>query len=281
MIEFVAFILTHGRPDNIKTIPTLRRHGYTGPIHLIIDDQDQTAAEYFELDFPVHQFNKEQVASQTDCGNNFERYSGIIHARNVCAQIASQIQCKYWIQLDDDYTRFEWRFYEFGNPQPIWNLDKVWASMLTFYKQTPTTTIAMAQGGDYIGGKDNSGAKRQTLKRKAMNSFICSHDRPVKFVGTFNEDVNTYVTLGSRGVLFFTNPFVNLVQTTTQSQKGGMTDQYLNNGTYVKSFTTVTMAPSCVRISTVGDKRPRIHHHIMWNYAVPKIVSAQLKKVSK
>lgn len=281
MSEFVAFILTHGRPDNIKTIPTLRRHGYTGPIHLIIDDQDARAAEYFELDFPVHQFNKEQLASQTDCGNNFERYSGIIHARNVCSLIASKIQCKYWIQLDDDYTRFEWRFYEFGNPQPIWNLDKVWTSMLTFYKHTSTTTIAMAQGGDYIGGKDNAGAKRQTLKRKAMNSFICSHDRPVKFVGTFNEDVNTYVTLGSRGVLFFTNPFVNLVQTTTQSQKGGMTDQYLNNGTYVKSFTTVTMAPSCVRISTVGDKRPRIHHHIMWNYAVPKIVSAQFKKASK
>ena len=28
-------------------------------------------------------------------------------------------------------------------------------------------------------------------------------------------------TLGARGVLFFTNPFANLVQTTTQSQKGG------------------------------------------------------------
>ena len=278
MSELVAFILTHGRPDNIKTIPTLRRHGYTGPIHLIIDDQDARAAEYFELDFPVHQFNKEQLASQTDCGDNFGQMATITHARNASYQIAKEIGVRYWIQLDDDYTRFEWRFYEFGNPQPIWNLDKVWESMLTFYKQTPTTTIAMAQGGDYIGGKDNAGAKRQTLKRKAMNSFICSNDRPLKFVGTFNEDVNTYVTLGARGVLFFTNPFVNLVQTTTQSQKGGITELYLNFGTYVKAFTTVTMAPSCVRISTVGDKRPRIHHHILWNYAVPKIVSQSLKK---
>ena len=36
--------------------------------------------------------------------------------------------------------------------------------------------------------------------RKAMNSFICSVDRPFQFVGRINEDVNTYVLLGSRGV---------------------------------------------------------------------------------
>lgn len=278
MVEFVAFILTHGRPDNLKTPATLRKHGYTGPIHLIIDDQDQRAAEYFELDFPVHQFNKEQVASQTDRGDNFGQMATITHARNASYQIAQKIGAKYWIQLDDDYTRFEWRFYEFGNPAMIFDLDRVWASMLTFYQTCPAVTVAMSQGGDFIGGKQNAGAKRQTLKRKAMNSFICTNARPLKFVGTFNEDVATYVTKGMRGELFFTVPFVNLVQTTTQSQAGGITELYLSFGTYVKAFSTVTMAPSCVRVGMIGDKRPRIHHHILWNYAVPKILSPSLKK---
>ena len=278
MVEFVAFILTHGRPDNLKTPATLRKHGYTGPIHLIIDDQDQRAAQYFELDFPVHQFNKEQVASQTDRGDNFGQMATITHARNASYQIAQEIGAKYWIQLDDDYTRFEWRFYEFGNPAMIFDLDRVWSSMLTFYQTCPAVTVAMSQGGDFIGGKDNAGAKRQTLKRKAMNSFMCTNSRPLQFIGTFNEDVATYVTKGMRGELFFTVPFVNLVQTTTQSQSGGITELYLSFGTYVKAFSTVTMAPSCVRVGMIGDKRPRIHHHILWNYAVPKILSPSLKK---
>lgn len=278
MVEFVAFILTHGRPDNLKTPATLRKHGYTGPIHLIIDDQDQRAAQYFELDFPVHQFNKEQVASQTDRGDNFGQMATITHARNASYLIAQKIGAKYWIQLDDDYTRFEWRFYEFGNPAMIFDLDRVWASMLAFYQTCPAVTVAMSQGGDFIGGKENAGAKRQTLKRKAMNSFMCTNARPLQFVGTFNEDVATYVTKGMRGELFFTVPFVNLVQTTTQSQAGGITELYLSFGTYVKAFSTVTMAPSCVRVGMIGDKRPRIHHHILWNYAVPKILSPSLKK---
>ena len=38
--DFVAFILTHGRADNVITYNTLRNHGYTGRIVLIIDDED-------------------------------------------------------------------------------------------------------------------------------------------------------------------------------------------------------------------------------------------------
>lgn len=61
-------------------------------------------------------------------------------------------------------------------------------------------TLAIGQGGDYIGGEKatrfNDGIQPM---RKAMNSFICSVDRPFQFIGRINEDVNTYVLLGSRG----------------------------------------------------------------------------------
>ena len=39
--EFAAFILTHGRPDNVLTYDSLKKAGYTGRIVLIIDNEDK------------------------------------------------------------------------------------------------------------------------------------------------------------------------------------------------------------------------------------------------
>lgn len=35
---FVALILTHGRPDNVHTVKTLRKCGYTGDIIIVLDN---------------------------------------------------------------------------------------------------------------------------------------------------------------------------------------------------------------------------------------------------
>lgn len=278
MDEFIVFILTHGRPDNLRTVTTLRKQGYTGQIHLIIDDQDSRADEYFALDLPVHQFNKSQLASQTDCGDNFAQMATITHARNASYQIAQKIGAKYWTQLDDDYHAFNWRFYAYGNPKKIHDLDRVWAALLSFYKAVPASCVAMSQGGDWIGGKNNQAARTPKLRRKAMNSFICSNDRPMQFVGTFNEDVATYTSKGQRGKLFFTVPWVSLEQMQTQSQEGGITELYLNYGTYTKAFSTVTMSPSCVKVGMLRDRKSRIHHQVIWRNCVPKILDEKHRK---
>ena len=111
-----------------------------------------------------------------------------------------------------------------------------------------------------------------------MNSFICSTDRPFQFIGAMNEDVNTYVTLGSRGVLFGTIPMISLVQTATQSQNSGITDMYLRYGTYCKAFTTVMMHPSSVRVSMMNTSNPRVHHLIKWQNTTPMILAEEHKK---
>ena len=135
----------------------------------------------------------------------------------------------------------------------------------------------MAQGGDFIGGA-SSGTFKKGILRKAMNSFVCSVDRPFRFVWRINEDVNTYTLLGSRGKLLFTLTNVSLVQTQTQHNKGGMTGTYLDSGTYVKSFYTVIYMPSCVTVRIMGDKHKRIHHNISWNNCVPCIIDEKYKK---
>jgi hypothetical protein len=269
-----VFILSHGRPNNIKTYKLLRARGYTGEIYFILDNEDKTIEEYkknFGEKFIVI-FDKKKYADSIDEGNNFDNRKVIIHARNACFDIAKDLGYMYFIQLDDDYYSLGYRYIE--GEKKINNLDKAFEIMLKFYINTPKIlSIAFSQGGDHIGGF--SGIK---LKRKCMNSFICSINRPFKFVGSINEDVNTYTTLGSRGELFFTFTNINLSQGDTQSNFGGMTDTYNLSGTYIKSFHTVLMHPSGTKIKMMNSKFPRIHHSIIWKNTTPMIIDEKYKQ---
>lgn len=271
--DFAVFILTHGRPDNVKTYTTLRKCGYSGKIYLIVDNEDSFIKEYqdnFGKEY-VKIFNKKAIADLVDEGNNFDNRKVIIHARNACFQIAKEIGIKYFVQMDDDYYYFGYR-YDSG-AKIIKNLDNVFDIVLNFYKSTNIKSIAFSQGGDHIGGF--SGIK---LKRKCMNSFFCSTDREFQFIGSLNEDVNTYTSLGSIGYIFFTFTNLQLDQKDTQSNKGGMTDQYMLNGTYIKSFHSVIMHPSSVKASMMNTSYKRIHHSISWVNTTPMILDEKYKK---
>ena len=138
-------------------------------------------------------------------------------------------------------------------------------------------TVAFAQGGDFVGGLDGGNFKKGLL-RKAMNSLFCRTDRPIDFRGTMNEDVTTYTTLGSRGRLFFTLCNMCVIQIPTQSLDGGMTESYLETGTYVKTFYSVMAMPSCIKVSMMYTKHKRIHHRIDWECCVPKIINEKYRK---
>lgn len=271
--EFAVFILSHGRPDNVKTYNTLRKCGYTGDIYIIVDNEDKSIEKY-KTNFGdkwIKVFDKKFMADQVDEGNNFDNRKVIIHARNACFKIAKEIGIIYFIQLDDDYYYFGYR-YDTG-AKIIKNLDKVFSIVFNFYKSTNIKSIAFSQGGDHIGGF--GGIK---LKRKCMNSFFCSTNREFQFIGSINEDVNTYTTLGSRGEIFFTFTNLQLDQKDTQSNSGGMTDEYALSGTYVKSMHTVIMHPSGAKASMMNSNNKRIHHSINWNNTTPMIINQTLKK---
>lgn len=95
-----------------------------------------------------------------------------------------------------------------------------------------------------------------------MNAFFMATNRPFKFVGRINEDVNTYVSLGKTGTLFLTHPTLSVCQLETQSNSGGLTEFYLDQGTFVKSFYTLLFCPSSVKVSTMGQKHLRLHHRV-------------------
>jgi hypothetical protein len=284
--NFVAFILSHGRPDRVFTYNSLKKAGYNGKIYIVIDNEDKTANEYFK-NFGkenVIVFDKLEISKTFDEFDTFNDRRAIIYARNATFEIAEKLGYEYFIQLDDDYTDFRYTFDDKGNyltkNQKIQSndrLDNLFNSLLNFYKKIPAKAICIAQGGDFIGGEGSSVFKKK-LARKSMNSFICSTKRPFQFIGRINEDVNTYTTLGSRGELFFTVSNLRLEQLMTQSNNGGMSDLYLNAGTYVKSFYTIITMPSCTVIRPMGVSNKRLHHQINWSKCVPVILSEKLKK---
>lgn len=279
--DFAALILTHGRPDKVHTLRTLRRSGYTGPVFLVVDDEDKTLPEYIaQHGDMVVTFSKSDIAARFDEADNFGDRRSVFYARNAAFDIAKRLGFKRFIQLDDDYTAFSFRAgarQEYGT----WNitcLDEVFALLLEYFESTPATSLCFCQGGDFIGGADNSYVRDVTFKRKAMNTFICSTDRPFRFVGRINEDVNTYVDAGRRGALFITLMGIQIVQINTQQSGGGMTELYLDAGTYLKSFYSVMFAPSCVSINEMGEVNKRIHHRVEWGNAVPVILREQHRK---
>lgn len=278
---FAALILTHGRPDRVITYNTLRKSGYTGRIVLVVDNEDTTAPEYIKrYGDQVYVFDKIAAARETDCGDNFGDRRGVVFARNACFKIAAELGLKYFIELDDDYSSFRHKRDERGNyaDKPIRDLDSVWDAMLDYYRSTSATSIAMAQGGDFPGGSGCSNWWQP--RRKVMNSFICAVDRPWKFYGRSNEDLTTSVLLGGRGVLFMTFTDVGLLQTQTQRNAGGMTELYLDQGTYVKSLYSVMHAPSAVKVSVLHSKHARIHHRVSWRNAAPMLLAETFRKKS-
>lgn len=281
MNNFAVFILTYGRSDRVYTYQNLRRSGYTGKIYLLCSTDDKELSKYKELyQDEVIVFSKDEYKGTFDIGDNFDKDNVVVFARNANFDIAKKLGLDYFLQLDDDYQSFLFRMRSSEKliGRMINDLDSIFNKFIEFLKNTNTTSIAFSQGGDFIGGKDNPIFDSINSKRKLMNCFFNSTKRPYKFYGRINEDVNCYIANGKTGTIFLTHPNISVNQMMTQSNSGGLTEFYLDGGTYVKSFYTILFNPSAVSIKTMGRTDKRLHHSIKWINAVPVIIRESHKK---
>jgi len=283
--SFCVFIISHGRADNVITKRTLERSGYTGPLFIVIDNEDAQAEKY-KANFGSENvviFDKLKYAQMVDSCDNFQNRRTTTHARNACFDIAAEKGFDYFLILDDDYYRYS--IVKEGdrttNDHPIKNLNYVFIKVCRFLDDDDRIlSICFMQTGDTIGGMQSYDSWQRVYpfsRRKAMNSFFCKTSRRFWFFSRLNEDVNTYLSLGSKGLIFMTLPQLLLQQKQTQGNSGGMSDAYIASGTYVKSFYTVMICPSFVKV-TITPAMQRLHHKISWNNAVPKIMDECHKK---
>lgn len=281
--DFACLILSHGRADNCPTVETLIKSGYTGKWYIVIDNEDKQQDKYIENFGKEHIiiFDKDKAAhSGMDIMDNFPGRGCPTFARNTFHKIAKWLGLTYFLELDDDYSSFARRYV---NERGIFattyvrNFDAIVDEMLEFLDLSGALTVAFAQVGDFIGGP---GSKVYTDKitRKAMNCFFCRTDRPFQFYGRFNDDVDMYIYNGQIGKLCFTIADIAMSQPMTQVNAGGITEAYLEYGTYVKSFYSIMLCPSCVKIYQVGSSHKRLHHRIDWAHCCPEIISSSYQK---
>jgi len=278
--KFAMFILTHGRPHDVITMQALKDSNYTGKTYIIIDNEDSQADEYRKVfgKEMVIQFDKAAIGETFDIADTRTDRRATVYARNASFQIAKDLGLDYFMQLDDDYKTFMYRFIDGEQLRGLVtrSLDDVIDAFIKLLEDTNATTVAMAQGGDFLGGVE--GFKKKLFMRKAMNTWLFRTERPLTFIGRMNDDVNTYVMNGLRGELIFTPPQVCITVAQTQAVSGGMTEMYVENGTYMKSMYTVMMCPSAVRVAYMGASNLRLHHDYKWKYLVPKIINERHRK---
>ena len=274
--DFAVIIPTHGRHDRVFTIDSLRKSGYTGNFYLLCDDEDKQLDKYkTKYGDKVMVFSKDDYKGKFDKMDNFGNKACVVYARNAMWDIAKKIGLKYFAVADDDYTAFEYRITSEGGyySKRIKNINDVFNSYTDFLITSKVDTVCFAQGGDFIGGKDNNKvANGFKVSRKMMNLYFFDVDKPIEFKGTINEDLTSSVTEGRTGRVILTSLMNSIVQRETQAQAGGLTEIYLELGTYVKSFYSVIAAPSCVKVALMGRTQTRIHHQVTWKNAVPKII---------
>lgn len=282
--NFAIFILTHGRAENVITLNTLLKKEYSGRWYMIIDDEDDQADLYrknFGADHVI-QFCKQAAVDRTDTMDNLREHRAIVYARNESYRIAKELGLTYFLMLDDDYKEVAaYRYIEDEKLRGISlkgrSMERLFEAMLDFLDASGAAIVALAQGGDMLGGAKSPRFQAGIL-RKCMNSMFCRVDRPVEFKGVMNEDITTYTTLGSRGILFLTFSKCHIVQIQTQTLDGGMTEAYKESGTYLKSFYSVMSMPSAVKIHMMYTKYNRIHSRVDWDYCVPKILDEKHRK---
>lgn len=281
--DFCLFILTFGRPNACKTLKTLQKSTrFNTDYYLVCSDDDKSLPEYIEnFGERVLVFNKKDMLPYIDRGDNFDKFNVILYARNICFTLADMLGYRYFCEFDDDYTEFRHRFHDEDVDsclsRYITDYDELFRVHLDFFQKTPTKTITISQMGDYIGGWQN-GNVRRGYQRKVMNSFFCDIQQPFLFEGTINEDVNFYTQGGRKGEVMFNLFGFGLNQEMTQQNSGGMTEQYLDGGTYLKSFYSVMYSPSCVKVGTISHgKNERYHHRVDGKSAYVKIIDPKYK----
>ena len=280
--NFAVLIISHGRPDKVHCVNTLKKVGYTGKYYIIIDNEDNTSDRYYELyGDKVIMFDKSSMDGTFDIMDNFSGRSVPVFARNALYNIAKDLGLDYFLELEDDTMGFVHRYVEDGKlkAKNITNFDDIVNAMVDWLSSTDIDTVAFIQAGDLLGGHERK-LWQSKVVRKAMQTFFFKVDNPIYFQGRFNDDVNMYLQYGKVGKTVLSIRDVVLITGETQQTSGGITEMYQQYGTYVKSFYSVMLRPDCVQIHgmTMFSGNRRIHHRINWDTAVPKIISSDFKK---
>lgn len=274
--DFAIFITSHKSPNECKSRDSLRACGYTGPIHIVVDNLDPTRGEY-ESDVII--FDKAHYVYSLDTGISSEnpQYAAVLYARAAVEEIAKRMGYKYFIVMDDDITGFRIRYTINGSLKSYsnFNIEDVILSYIDFMNVSNSICIALANDGSFIGGADIVVSGKMLERRTCHTVFLRDVDKPLDWSFAVNEDYITSLRYGNIGTLMFTLPFLQRNITGMNDREEGMHDVYISTTDFQRSFYSVIACPwTC---------KPRLYkgkyvNSMNKDTAFPKIISSSYRR---
>lgn len=278
----IVFIKTHGRPDKQLTYHTLRDAGYTGKIVFVLDNEDDTFHQYFELaekddNAIVYSFNKDKIMQCTDSGALHPKRAVNLYAWNACEQYVQKFRVEdFYIMADDDILRFRYRYLEDGHLKSLpitHNLDKVFECITDYMYSSNIAAVSTGIPQMYFSTDLN-----ETLwKYRVVYQFVFRNPKfSMNWVSEYEEDIITSINMSKEGKYVTCLPIIQHDAVALGKASGGMKDMYDENKDRFRLAEYGHMFnPSCEFINYYKDKWIT---NIKRDNAFQKLVSSSRKK---
>lgn len=271
--DFAVFILSKGRPNAQITYSTLRSSGYTGAIHILCDNMDDTIDEYREnYGDEVLVFDKVKWSEKSDRMSNENAYNVLLPARNAVTEIAKDLGYKYYMQIDDDISRFTHKWLDDNgdmNSVEVSKMDGILEAMIEYISSTPIISLTFTLPVFYQFGAE--GAMKDGLLHDAYNTYLMSVDEPVTFKGMLTED---YIGISNSqivGDLVYAITDIMYDSPKQGTNEGGLNDAYSDGDWWMVKIYALIANPGNVKLIARDEGVIDIRTNI--NQRVPKILN--------
>ena len=246
--DFAIFILTHGRPHNQDTLSALEKAGYTGNVYLVVDDLDETKDEYKSLYLNVLVFNKMKYVESSETGVSNPHIKFALFARNAIEDFARTMHLNYFAMVDDDLTKFRFRYEEDGKLRSldVKDMDALLTSYIAFMESGNIATTSLASQFQFVGGVSSVPKPNSQKLRMCFNFYLRSVKHRVDWLSNICHDRITSIIHNRKGQMWFQIPFVQYDMRELHGiNEGGNSDVYREITDFYRIFFSTLFLPDC------------------------------------
>lgn len=278
-MKYAVFILSHGRPHYQLTLDTLIRCGYSGDWYIVVDNLDKTVQEYKDL-YGEHilVFDKLEYVRRTECGLAEPKINFAVFARNAIEDLAVQLGYQYFIMMDDDLTKFRYRYDDDGHFRSLTitdNLDEVFNSYVEYLHTANVACLCFGVHNNYMRGTDMLYIESPRL-RLCFTVYFRNTSFKVDWLLNMCEDRITSIAHGRDGQVWLQLLQVQVDTVPIGGEvEGGNSEVYRSVDKFQQTFFPVVIFPDC-NYCTMWKGKWITSLHL--ENVCPKIIGGEYKK---
>lgn len=271
------YIISKGRPQ-CRTADALTRMGYRGEWFIVCGNNDETIEEYRKNwgNERVLEFDWYEQVKRSDLMDNFgvvNMGSGAVPVRNATRDISKKRgETRHW-QFDDDYLGFKMFDNKTKSNRRITaeEFERRLYQIAEFGVEGNLPNVGFALASDTFPDK------ALTFSRRIFNAHnLTNGDNFTEWKGRMNDDLINAITVYQNGMCEYSFKFLCMEFPQTQSEAGGNTDIYKEDGTVRKTAYAVMADPLNVKLVV---KFGRYHHEVNWSSVCPKLIHEKYAKI--